>query len=174
MFSLPTIHSRMMTTEVVIGTLINGLVFPVLLWLAPIPAPLELGGPDGIAASLVKGTVIPVFLMTTILTFLIRKRVAKMALPELDPRTAPLAWLGGLPKLPPLRALIFALVALATVMPVALLVAAGLKTWPLTETTFFLFNVVYGIVIGGVVTPFVVLAVMHEPRTVVGKLSAVH
>ena len=173
MLSLPAIQSKMMKTEIAISTVINAVIIPVLLWLAPIPPPLELWGANGVAASLVKGTIIPVLLMSTLITFLLRKRVTKMNLAPLDRSATPFAWLGGLPSLPPLRAVIFVLAALVTVMPVSLAVAGALKTYPMTEPSFFLFNVVYGVVIALMVTPFVVLAVLHEPRkTPVNLVSA--
>lgn len=164
MISLTVLQKRMLKAEVAVSTVINAVIIPVLLWLSPVPPPAEIAGPDGLALSLVKGTVIPVFLMTTLITLVLRKRLAKAGVERIDPATTSLGWLGAIPRLAPLRAIVFAVMALCSIMPVSLGVAVLLKTYPLNDATFFAFNVVYGIVIAVAVTPFIVLAAMLEPR----------
>jgi len=65
---------RMMLIDTLIGVLVNAGVFPLILWLVRLPPPTGPG--DGLADA-IKATVLPVALMTFIMTLVLRARFNK-------------------------------------------------------------------------------------------------
>jgi hypothetical protein len=99
-------------------------------------------------------------LMTVLLTMMWRARAAKGAVPEVGSRV--LAWSRFVPRNAIGRALLFALAAMATLMPLGVAVCIWFGLYPMSKQGFAMVNVCYGAVIGAVVTPLITLVAMAE------------
>jgi hypothetical protein len=154
---------RVLIRETLLGVLFNALVFPCLIWIANLPPPAALGGPDGVVASLIKATGFAVSLMTIILTLVWRQKAAKGGVPSVGANI--LAWSRFVPRNIIGRALLFVLLGLATLMPIGVAVCFSFGLYPMTKLGFAALNVCYGILMGTVVTPIVTLAAMAELQT---------
>ena len=153
---------RVLISEILVGILFNGLVFPYLIWLVNLPPPATLGGRDGVVASLTKATGFAVSLMTLILTLVWRKNAAKGTVPSVG--TTVLAWSRFTPHNIVGRAMFFVFLALATLMPIGVTVCFYFGLYPMTKLSFAAVNIGYGTLIGSVVTPWVALAAMAESQ----------
>ena len=157
---------RVLVAEILIGVLVNALVFPFIIWLIDLRPPATLNGSDGVIASFTKATVSAVFLMTVILTMVWRTRAAKGAVPAVGSRV--LAWSKFIPRNVVGRALLFVLAAQATLTPLGVAVCIWFDLYPMSKQGFAVVNICYGVVVGSVVTPFITLAAMAEQR-IAGK-----
>jgi hypothetical protein len=153
---------RVLIVEILIGVLVNALVFPFIIWLIDLKPPATLNGSDGVIASFTKATVFAVFLMTVILTMVWRARAAKGAVPAVGPRV--LAWSKFIPHHVVGRALLFVLAAQATLTPLGVAVCIWFELYPMSKLGFAVVNICYGVLVGSVVTPFITLAAMAEQR----------
>ena len=151
---------RLLLTETMIGIIVAGGVFPLLLWLAKVPSPSCLGGADGFIADAAKATIPAVFLMALLVTLELRLRGRAG---KLGPITAPdHRWLARAPGGIVSRALLCTALALMTFAPVRVLLCWLLGLRNLTSAQFAGVNVVYGVLIGAVITPLIVLAALTD------------
>jgi hypothetical protein len=100
-------------------------------------------------------------LMTTIaLTLIFRSRRRAGALPSANPLSGPLP----LPRHPVLRGLALGFVLLVVFVPASIAVLSAIWTDDWSFERVLGFKIVYGIVVGWVATPLVVLAALRERR----------
>jgi hypothetical protein len=158
---------RVLRKEILIGVLVNALVFPLIIWLSNLQPPATLDGMDGVIASFAKATAAAVFLMTVILTVVWRMRATKETIPAVGARV--LAWSRFIPRNVVGRALLFVLAAQATLTPLGIGVCIFFELYPMSKLGFAMVNVCYGVVVGTVVTPFITLAAMADQRIAEGK-----
>jgi len=145
--------------ETLISTLPNAVVSAGFVWLLfGGQTRVPLWGMDGLAFDLVPTTFMLTLMTTIALTLLLRKRRRDGLLADGDPRIAPLP----VPGNPVLRGIVFGLALLILFVPVSVLVLSAVwqGDWPFAQVLAF--KIAYGVVVGWVATPLVVLAVLRE------------
>lgn len=145
--------------ETLISTLPNAVVSAGFVWLVfGGQETIPLWGMNGLAFDLVPTTFMLTLMTTIALTLLLRKRRRDGLLPETVGAAAPLP----LPHNPILRGLVLASALLLLLVPasVAVLSATWQADWPYAEVLAF--KIVYGVLVGWVATPLVVLAALRE------------
>jgi hypothetical protein len=145
--------------ETLISTVPNAIVSAGFVWLIfrgqdTIP----LWGMNGLAFDLVPTTFMLTLMTTIALTLIFRKRHRDGALPATGSAAAPLP----LPHNPLLRGLTLGLALLVLFVPasIAMLSAVWQADW--SYQTVLGFKIVYGVLVGWVATPLVVLAALRE------------
>ena len=138
---------RIILVETCISTTINALVPPAIIWALGVHVPVSLADQ---AATLARGTFLASFATSFIGTAIVRGRLARGAPPMA--RFASRVWI---PRLLPLRALFLTAAALLTLLPAGLAAAQVLGLAHMDRSGLFFFNVLFGILVGGVLTPFV-------------------
>jgi len=160
---------RVLFKEVLIGVVLNALVFPFIIWLLDVKPPAAFDGPDGVVASLAKATAFSVFLMTVILTLVwrVQAQAGKGTAASVGSRV--LSWSRFVPRNVIGRALLFVLAAMVTLLPLGVAVCDWFDLYPMTKQGFALVNVCYGALIGTAVTPFITLVAIAEQQAAGGK-----
>jgi hypothetical protein len=145
--------------ETLISTVPNAVVSAGFVWLLfGGQARIPLWGMNGLAFDLVPTTFMLTLMTTIALTLLFRKRRRDGALPAALADGTPLP----LPHNPVLRGLVLGMALLVLFVPasVAVLAAVWESDWPFAQVLGF--KIVYGVAVGWVATPLVVLAVLRE------------
>ena len=151
---------RLLLTETTIGIIVAGGVFPLILLLAKVPSPSQLGGSDGFVADAAKATIPAVFLMALLVTLELRLRGRAG---RLGPVAAPAGgWHDYMPAGLVTRALLCTALALLTFAPLRVLACWLLGLHDLTAADFAIVNVVYGVFIGAVATPLLAIAALAD------------
>src|SRR5882757_7501816 len=155
---------RVLFKEVLIGVVLNALVFPFIIWLLDVKPPAAFDGPGGVVASLAKATAFSVFLMTVILTLVwrVQAQAGKGTAASVGSRV--LSWSRFVPRNVIGRALLFVLAAMVTLLPLGVAVCDWFDLYPMTKQGFALVNVCYGALVGTVVTPFITLVAIAEQQ----------
>ena len=151
--------SGVVLRETLISTVPNAVVSAGFVWLLFGGQPrIPLWGMNGLAFDLVPTTFMLTLMTTIALTLLFRKRRSDGALPASLAEGAPLP----VPHNPVLRGLVLGIVLLALFVPasIAVLAAVWQGDWPFAQVLAF--KIAYGIAVGWVATPIVVLAVLRE------------
>ena len=148
---------KMMLIETLISTAINALAPAAIIWALALKPPPTL---EGQAVMLGRATILATFLMSLIVTALVRGRLAKGA----PPLARGPGW-GWIPRLLPLRALFWTVCGLLTVLPIGVALGQMMGLAGMSRTGFFFFNVLFGAILGVGLTPFVVwLGLTDTPR----------
>ena len=148
---------RALLTEMAISIVPNALVSALFVWLLFRDAALiPLWGPKGVALDLVPTTFMLTLMTTIALTLIVRarKRAGKAA-------TAAPGW-PRLPRHPVLRGLLLGAALSLLFVPPTVLVLHLIWTDDWTYRGMMLFKIAYGIVVGLVATPVVVLAALRD------------
>ena len=157
-------HDRAVRNERVVSTAINSLIPAGIIWALDLPPPSTLLGPTGIILPMSQAALAATFLMTLVLTAIVRARVGNGALPMLDWPRGDRGWYRRLPQNIVRRAAVLAVIAWLLLVPAGLLLVALLAILPMTRTTMLVFNLLFGAVIGIVMTRPVVLAALADGR----------
>lgn len=145
--------------ETLISTLPNAVLSAGFVWLLfGGQSRIPLWGMRGLAFDLVPTTFMLTLMTTIALTLLFRKRRRDGALADVGTAGAPLP----LPRNPVLRGVVLALGLVMLFVPASVLVLAAIwqDDWPFAQV--LVFKIAYGVVVGWVATPLVVLAVLRE------------
>lgn len=145
--------------ETMISTIPNAVVSAGFVWLIfGGQTRIPLWGMNGLAFDLVPTTFMLTLMTTIALTLLLRKRRRGGLLPAAADAAAPLP----LPHNPVLRGLVLGGTLLLLLVPasVAALSATWQGDWPYADV--LVFKIIYGVLVGWVATPLVVLAVLRE------------
>lgn len=156
MIAAPAETRQMLRTEAAISIVPNALVSALFVWLLFRDADrIGLWGMQGIAFDLVPTTFM-LTLMTTIgLTIVVRRRVRAGA-------ARPAAGTTQLPRHPVLRGIVLGFAMLLLFVPASVLVLHlfGAGGWSFGE--MLVFKIAYGVAVGVVATPIVVLAALRD------------
>lgn len=159
---LSAAHGAMLNGEIAISTAINALVPAALIWFLDVTPPQRLVGPDDLMRAIVPASGLATFIMTLVLTPVIRARVARGAVPPLAWPPVERRWYRLIPRNLALRALSLALLAILLLVPVTSAFVAFAGLLPLTKIGALIFNVVFGALVGLVMTRFVVLPALAD------------
>ena len=146
-------HARYVRTETLIGVVLNVIVSAILAWVV-VPKPpgvISLWGMGGIAFDLVPTTFMIVFMTSIALGLLTYKRLSDAKVTPLPRARAGLA--GRLPGFVPGRALILALIACATLLPLTVLGLTALGVESMRLWPFVAFKAAYGALIAVLFMP---------------------
>jgi len=166
MFAVPAAHRRYLKVETTIAVAINAVISALFAWgLFRGAAAVPLWGAAGIGLDLVPTVFMITLMMTIALTLITRKRMRAGAIDPLRGIDAP-AWLAWLPHNVLLRALALALPLTAILVPASVSVLAAAGASSMGFATFVGFKILYGAAVGALVTPIIVLRVLHEPPAV--------
>lgn len=160
--TIEAVHRAVVRQETVVSIAINALLPAGIIWVLDVPPPQTLLETQPIARDMLAASGLATFMMTLVLTLIIRMRARKGALPALDwPRAE-----RGLMKLIPqnllLRAVALGLTAVILLVPPGLIVVAVAGILPLTKTGFLVFNLLFGAIVGFVMARFVVLTALAD------------
>lgn len=155
-------HHRAVRNETIVSTAINSLIPAAIIWFVELPPPDSLVGTNGIIGPMAKASGLATFAMTLVLTMIVRMRVRKGALPALNWPQGERGALGWLPSNVFLRALAVAFLAVILLVPTGLAVVALLGIVPLDRVGFLIFNLLFGALVGIVMTRFVVLPALAD------------
>lgn len=147
--------------ETLISTLPNAVVSAGFVWLVfRGQSVIPLWGMNGLAFDLVPTTFMLTLMTTIALTLLLRKRRRDGAFADQRDAAAPLP----LPHNPVLRGAMLGAALLVLFVPVSVLVLGAVwqGDWPFAQV--LVFKIAYGVVVGWVATPLVVLAALRERR----------
>lgn len=156
-------HRRALHQEMIVSTAINSLVPAAIIWLVDLAPPDTLLGANGIVGPMSKASGLATFAMTLILTLIVRHRVRGGGLPALDWPNAERGLMRFQPRMLLLRAIANALLAVVLLVPAGLVVVAIIHILPLDKIGFLMFNLVFGAIVGIVMTRFVVLPALADP-----------
>jgi len=144
--------------ETMISTVPNAVVSAGFVWLLfGGQETIPLWGMTGLAFDLVPTTFMLTLMTTIALTLIFRKRGRDGALPA-PGGLAPLP----LPRNPVLRGITFGLALLLLFVPVSVGALAVVWQGDWSFSTVLAFKIVYGVLVGWVATPLVVLAALRE------------
>lgn len=147
---------RTMMIEAAISILPNALFSAFFVWLLfRGTRRIGLWGADGVAFDLVPTTFMLTLITTLLVTWLVRRHVAAGA-------TRPAAGTTKLPRNRLVRGVLLGLLMVVLLVPVTI---AALNQFWAGDWTFgqmLLFKVVYGVAVGLIVTPIVVLAALRD------------
>jgi hypothetical protein len=167
MHTRPSTRSRSQAANIVlretsISTIPNAVVSAGFVWLIfGSTAKIPLWGMDGLAFDLVPTTFMLTLMTTIALTLLMRKRLRDGALVRPDAGGRPL----HLPRNPVLRGLVLGLGLLLIFVPVSVAALSAIWQGDWTFAQVLTFKIVYGVIVGWVATPLVVLAALREQGT---------
>ena len=160
-------HRAAVRTETLVSIAINALVPTLVIWLLGVSPPASLLGQGGILPSMLPAAGIATFVMTLLLTQIVRARVRRGSLPALNWPRAERGMMRFIPQNYPLRALALGLLAVVLLVPTGVLIFAlfdrALHLLPLTRSGFVAFNITYGAIVGAVMARFVVLPALADP-----------
>jgi hypothetical protein len=156
-------HRRAIRIETAISTAINSLVPAAIIWFVQLPPPDSLVGVNGIVGPMTKASGLATFLMTLVLTTIVRMRVRKGGLPKLIWPRAERGVLRWLPDSLLLRAIVMGLLAVVLTVPAGLAIVALVGVIPLDRVGFLIFNLLFGAAVGIVMTRFVMLPALADP-----------
>jgi len=145
--------------ETLISTIPNAAVSAGFVWLLfGGRSHIGLWGMDGLAFDLVPTTFMLTLATTIALTLLFRKRLRDRTLTRPNAGGSPLP----LPRNPMLRGIVLGFGLLLAFVPVSVIALSAIwqADWPFVQV--LVFKIAYGVVVGWVATPLVVLAVMRE------------
>lgn len=147
---------KALTTEAAISILPNAIVSALFVWLLFRGVQhIRLWGMDGVAFDLVPTTFM-LTLMTTIgLTIVVRRRVRAG-------KVKPASGTAKLPKNPVLRGIVLGLLMLVLFVPVTVMALTLFWAGDWSFTQMLVFKIIYGIAVGLIVTPLVVLAALRD------------
>lgn len=155
-------HWSAVRNETMVSVAINALIPTAIIWLVGLAPPERLDGETGLLQAMTKASGLATTLMTLVVTLLIRARVRSGAAPALPRASLPtiIRWLPGSVLL---RAPVMGLIAVALLVPTGAAFAAAFSLLPLTIGGFVVFNLIYGTIVGLVMTPGVVLRALVDP-----------
>ncbi len=156
-------HRQAVRVETVVSAAINSLLPAATIWFVGASPPLTLTGEHGIIGSMLPAAGLATFVMTLVLTNIVRFRVRSRALPALDWPAAERGAMAWIPRNLLLRALALGLLAIILLVPTGLAAIALVDVLPLTRVGFLIFNLVYGAIVGAVMARFVVLPALADP-----------
>ena len=157
-----TKHRAVVRSETIVSTAIYALVPSVVLWCVGAPPPQAMFGQQGITTPLLLAAGVGTFMMTLVLTSIVRLRVRKGSLPSLHWPRVERGAMRYLPSFLLARAFVLAVISVAIFVPMGIAAVGLASIVPLTSTGFFVLNSIYGAAIGAVMTRFVVLAAMAD------------
>lgn len=154
--ALDTATRRTLTIEAGISIVPNALVSALFVWLLfrgtdAIP----LWGPQGVAFDLLPTTFMLTLMTTLGLSLIVRAR-RRRGVAQVAP---------GFPRLPrllPLRGIVLGLALVVVFVPVTVLALWATWDGPWSYATMMAFKIAYGIAVGLVATPLVVLAALRD------------
>ena len=155
-------HRRIVRQETIVSVVINALVPAGIIWFLDAAPPGSLFGNHPLLAAILPAAGLATFMMTMILTTLIRLRVRKGVLPRLDWPTVERGMMRLIPANLVLRAGVLAVLAILLLVPTALLVIRVLGVLPFTKVEFLYFNLVFGAIVGLIMARFVVLHALSD------------
>ena len=156
-------HRQAVRNETVVSIAINSLIPSAIIWFVDASPPQTLTGEHGILRAMIPAAGLATFLMTIVLTAIVRARVRKGALPALDWPSAERGAMVWIPQNLFLRAMVLAPLALVLLVPAGLIAVTLTGILPLTKLGFLVFNLIYGAMVGLVMARFVVLPALADP-----------
>ena len=157
-------HNKAVRQERVVGTAINALLPAAIIWILDVPPPQRLIGPHDILAAIVPASGMATLVMTLILTLIIRARVAKGSLPGLVWPRNERGMMRFIPQSLLLRAVVLGLLAMVLLVPTGFFLVAIAGILPFSKIGALVFNVLFGALVGIVMTRFVVLPALADGR----------
>ena len=145
-----------------VSTAINALLPAAIIWFLDVAPPQSLIGANTILAAIVPASGLATFIMTIVLTFIIRTRVAKGGVPALLWPRSERGIYRFIPQYLLLRAAVLGLTAVIALVPVTFALVSLLGILPLTKVGALIFNIVFGAAVGLVMTRFVVLPALAD------------
>lgn len=155
-------HAKTLRQEMVVSLLFNAVIIPLILWLLGAPAPQTLFGPGTVLAALVPGAAAATFMMTIVVTTIVRARVSKGSLPAYDWPHSEQGMYRFVPENLLLRAMMLAGVAAITLVPTWLVAVAASGLLPFTKIEAAALNVLYGITVSLLMTRAIVLSALAD------------
>lgn len=145
--------------ETLISTVPNALVSAGFVWLVfGGQDTIGLWGMNGLAFDLVPTTFMLTLMTTIALTLIFRKRRHSSGILNEAGRPAPLP----LPRNPVLRGLVFGLVLLVVFVPLSIAALSAIWVGDWSYERVLVFKIIYGVIVGWVATPLVVIAALRE------------
>ena len=160
---------RMLIIETLIAIFVNAIVFPVGLRTAGLVPPPTMTGPHGALIDGVLATVCPIVLMTIVMSLVLRARFRRR---PVSPWTATSFPIAAVPRQIVARAIFLAGAGLLVLLPLRLLAIRLLGLLPMTGTSHFMLNGVYGCAIGAIFMPVILLATAAEADVRTGAMSS--
>ena len=155
-------HSAALRQETAVSVAINALLPAAVIWLLDVTPPKSLLGPHPILAAIVPASGLATFVMTVVLTSIVRARVAGGRLPALIWPANDRGLYRFIPSNLALRGMFLALIAIVCLVPPALVLVAVADILPLTKPGALAFNIAFGAVVGLAMTRFVVLPALAD------------
>ena len=156
-------HRLAVRNETIVSVAINSIVPAAIIWFVGASPPLTVVGEAGIAGSMLPAAGLATVMMTLVLTYIVRMRVRKGALPALDWPINERGMMAWIPQNLILRAFALGLLAVILLVPTGLCVVAMIDILPLSRVGFLVFNLIYGAIVGLVMARFVVLPALADP-----------
>ena len=147
--------------ETLVSVVLNALVPAAIIRFVALPGPLALAGDDGLWSAMLKGAGLATFMMTLVVTLIVRARVRKGGVAALAAVDLP-AVVRLLPRFVLLRAAMMAVVAVIVLVPIGTAAASAAHILPLGLDGFALFNIAFGALSGLTMTPAVVLRALAD------------
>lgn len=161
--AIETAHRVVVRQETVVSVAINALAPAAIIWFLDVPPPQTLLETQPIVRDMLAASGIATFMMTLVLTLIVRARVRKGALPALEWPHGERGLMAFIPQNLLLRALALGLTAVVLLVPPGLVIVALTGILPLTKLGFLAFNLAFGAVVGLVMARFVVLTALADP-----------
>ena len=168
MTTLTSVQARFLRNETVASVVINALLAALFARLVfGGRQQVDLWGSAGLAWDLVPTAFLIAFIMTLIVTMLTWRRLRAGSAPSVAWARAQHAWLGGLPRSLPLRAVAMGLLSVVLFVPPAVLVLYQGQLCPMAPAGVYGVKIVFSAAVALVFTPVVLLAAMSDrPQTV--------
>lgn len=155
-------HKAVLAQEMTVSTAINAILPAAIIWFLDVAPPQNLLGSNTILAAIVPASGLATFIMTIVLTFIIRMRVAKGGVPALIWPRSERGFYRVIPQNIFLRAAVLSISAVNLLVPITLALVNLLGVLPLTKFGALIFNIIFGAVVGLVMTRFVVLPALAD------------
>jgi len=151
-------HRRFLGKQLAISAVLNAAICALFVWLmfGNLDA-VPLWGLSGLAVDLIPTTFMITLMTGVALTLASRSAVRSGKL-------AGLQWRARMPRNALLRGLLLAAIAVSLLVPFSIALLSSVWTLDWSFRTVMLFKVVYGVVLGSLVTPLVVLAALGDPE----------
>ena len=159
---IPEVQWQIVRREMVISILINAFIPASIIFALNALPPERLFGSSSLVAAMVPAAGLATFVMTLIITLIIRKRVGAGVLSGFDWPQNQRGLYQFIPSNLFIRALALAFVAIVTLVPLGLVLSSLLHFTPLTKTEFLLFNIIFGSAVGFIMTHFIVLPALAD------------
>lgn len=150
------VHRKFLWTQQAVSVLANAIISAVFVWLVFGGVErIGLWGAAGLAADLVPTTFMITMMMAIGLTLMTRNLIRKGNLPRVAEKS-------GLPRNLLLRAPLLAFVATLILVPLTVATLSLLWSRDWTYIEVLIFKIIYGVVLGAIVTPIVIGAALRD------------